>query len=131
MQICAEKLVFFSEEFDPKMFLARVHGGTCAADLETGALALKTDFKGRTQQRKQLVKENFDCFVSCKNTIDGMLSLSVTEFVNYAIVRIFILALEVLVSLFPKSFNSHLNMWQVRSEKTYEFKTQQFLVLLL
>jgi hypothetical protein len=40
--------------------------------MEAGALALKTDLKGRTQQRKQLVKDNFDCFVSCKTTIDGM-----------------------------------------------------------
>ncbi|XVF64346.1 hypothetical protein PTKIN_Ptkin09bG0162100 [Pterospermum kingtungense] len=45
---------------------------TSAADLEAGALALKTDLKGRTQQRKQLVKDNFDCFVSCKTTIDDI-----------------------------------------------------------
>ena len=68
----AEKLLYFSEKFDAKMFLARIHQETSASDLETGALALKTDLKGRTQQKKQLVKENFDCFVSCKTTIDGM-----------------------------------------------------------
>ncbi|KAJ6954089.1 exocyst complex component SEC5B-like [Populus alba x Populus x berolinensis] len=45
---------------------------TSAAELEAGALALKTDLKGRTQQRKQLVKDNFDCFVSCKTTIDDI-----------------------------------------------------------
>ncbi|XP_010241714.1 PREDICTED: exocyst complex component SEC5A-like [Nelumbo nucifera] len=67
-----EKLMYFSEKFDSKLFLARVHQGTSAADLEAGALALKTDLKGRTQQRKQLVKENFDCFVSCKTTIDDI-----------------------------------------------------------
>jgi hypothetical protein len=44
---------------------------TRAADLEAGALTLKTDLKGRTQQKKQLVKENFDYLVSCKTTIDG------------------------------------------------------------
>ena len=54
------------------MFLSRIHSNTSAADLEAGALALKTDFKSRTEQRKQLVKDNFDCFVSCKTTIDGM-----------------------------------------------------------
>ncbi|KAG8660597.1 hypothetical protein MANES_02G178800v8 [Manihot esculenta] len=67
-----EKLILFSEKFDPKLFLSRIHQRTSAADLESGALALKSDLKGRTQQRKQLVKDNFDCFVSCKTTIDDI-----------------------------------------------------------
>lgn len=67
-----EKLLFFSENFDPKLFLSRIHCNTSAADLEAGALGLKTDFKSRTEQRKQLVKDNFDCFVSCKTTIDDI-----------------------------------------------------------
>ncbi|OVA06363.1 hypothetical protein BVC80_8885g11 [Macleaya cordata] len=67
-----EKLMYVSEKFDAKLFLSRIHQNTCAADLEAGALALKTDLKGRTQQKKQLVKENFDCFVSCKTTIDDI-----------------------------------------------------------
>ncbi|GAB4845139.1 Exocyst complex component S5A [Ancistrocladus abbreviatus] len=69
-----EKLAFFSEKFDAKLFLSRIHQDTSSADLEAGALALKTDLKGRTQQRKNLVKENFDCFVSCKTTIDDIQS---------------------------------------------------------
>ncbi|GAV57050.1 hypothetical protein CFOL_v3_00588 [Cephalotus follicularis] len=67
-----EKLMYFSEKFDAKLFLSRIHQDTNAADLEAGALALKTDLKGRTQQKKQLVKDNFDCFVSCKTTIDDI-----------------------------------------------------------
>ncbi|KAK9073222.1 hypothetical protein SSX86_007546 [Deinandra increscens subsp. villosa] len=67
-----EKLTFFSERFDPILFISRIHQYTCAADLETGTSALKSDLKGWTQQRKQLVKENFDCFVSCKTTIDDI-----------------------------------------------------------
>ncbi|KAI4352869.1 hypothetical protein L6164_007080 [Bauhinia variegata] len=67
-----EKLMFFSESFDPKLFLSRIHQDTRAADLESGALDLKTDFNTRNQQRKQLVKDNFDCFVSCKTTIDDI-----------------------------------------------------------
>ncbi|XP_027364012.1 exocyst complex component SEC5A-like isoform X3 [Abrus precatorius] len=67
-----EKLLYFSENFDAKLFLSRIHSNTSAADLEAGALALKTDFKSRTEQRKQLVKDNFDCFVSCKTTIDDI-----------------------------------------------------------
>lgn len=64
-------MLYFSEKFDAKLFLSRIHCNTSAADLEAGALALKTDYKSRTEQRKQLVKDNFDCFVSCKTTIDG------------------------------------------------------------
>ncbi|XP_058187937.1 exocyst complex component SEC5A-like isoform X3 [Rhododendron vialii] len=67
-----EKLLYFSESFDAKLFLSRIHQETSGADLEAGGLALKTDLKGRTQQKKQLVKENFDCFVSCKTTIDDI-----------------------------------------------------------
>ncbi|XP_062098823.1 exocyst complex component SEC5A-like [Humulus lupulus] len=70
--ILREKLLYFSEKFDAKLFLSRIHQDTSAADLEGGALALKSDLKGRTQQRKQLVKDNFDCFVSCKTTIDDI-----------------------------------------------------------
>ncbi|KAK9110485.1 hypothetical protein Sjap_018545 [Stephania japonica] len=67
-----ERLNYFSEKFDPKLFLSRIHQRTSAADLEAGALALRSDLEGRTQQKKTLVKENFDCFVSCKTTIDDI-----------------------------------------------------------
>ncbi|XP_051149819.1 exocyst complex component SEC5A-like isoform X2 [Andrographis paniculata] len=67
-----EKLNYYSEKFDAKLFVSRVHMDTSAADLESGAFSLKNDLRGRTQQKKQLVKENFDCFVSCKTTIDDI-----------------------------------------------------------
>ncbi|KAG2698595.1 hypothetical protein I3760_07G158100 [Carya illinoinensis] len=67
-----EKLMYFSDKFDAKLFLSRIHQDTSAADLEAGALALKNDLQGRTEKRKQLVKDNFDCFVSCKTTIDDI-----------------------------------------------------------
>ncbi|ONM30218.1 Exocyst complex component SEC5A [Zea mays] len=67
-----DKVIYSSPNFDPKVFLSWVHKDTSAADLEAGALTLKTDLKGRTQQKKQLVKENFDYFVSCKTTIDDI-----------------------------------------------------------
>ncbi|KAL2900854.1 Exocyst complex component SEC5A [Bienertia sinuspersici] len=51
-----EKLAYFSEKFDAKLFLSRIHQDTSAADLEAGAHAIKTDLKGRTQQRKNLLK---------------------------------------------------------------------------
>ncbi|PHT55484.1 Exocyst complex component SEC5B [Capsicum baccatum] len=67
-----DRLNYFSEKFDSKLFLSRIHQDTTSADLEAGAVSLKTDLKGRMQQKKQLVKENFDCFVSCKTTIDDI-----------------------------------------------------------
>ncbi|KAI4366828.1 hypothetical protein MLD38_022645 [Melastoma candidum] len=67
-----EKFMYFSDKFESKSFISRIHQDTSAADLEAGALSLKNDLRGRTQQRKQLVKENFDCFVSCKTTIDDI-----------------------------------------------------------
>lgn len=79
----AEKVIYSSPHFDPKIFLSRVHQETSAADLESGALTLKNDLKGRTQQKKQLVKENFDCFVSCKTTIDGTLQDHLTLLMNF------------------------------------------------
>ncbi|RID75124.1 hypothetical protein BRARA_B02182 [Brassica rapa] len=65
-----EKLIYFSDHL--KLFLSRIHQDTSAADLEAGALGLKSDLKGRNLQRKQLVKDNFDCFISCKTTIDDI-----------------------------------------------------------
>ncbi|KAL8167274.1 hypothetical protein V2J09_008773 [Rumex salicifolius] len=67
-----EKLTYFSEKFDAKLFLSRIHQETSAADLEAGAKGLKADLQGRTNQKRNLVKENFDCFVSCKTTIDDI-----------------------------------------------------------
>jgi exocyst complex component 2 len=48
----ADKVIYSSPNFDPKVFLSWVHKDTSAADLEVGALTLKTDLKGRTQQKK-------------------------------------------------------------------------------
>lgn len=70
-----EKLLYFSEKFDPKFFLSHVHQNTAAADLERAEEGLKEDLKIRNNELKKLVKENFDCFISCKNTIDGKLQL--------------------------------------------------------
>lgn len=67
-----EKIMYHSEKFDPKFFLSRIHQSTSHAELEAGEQSLKVDLQSRKQQLKQLVKENFDCFVSCKNTIDDI-----------------------------------------------------------
>lgn len=69
--LCAEKVIYHSEKFDPRFFLARIHQHTSAQDLEAAGGALKRDLQRRKELLKRLVKENFDCFISCKNTIDG------------------------------------------------------------
>jgi len=70
--LVVEKLVYYSDKFDPQFFLAHVHQNTSATDLEKAEAALNQDLKQRNNELKKLVKENFDCFISCKNTIDGM-----------------------------------------------------------
>lgn len=67
-----EKILYHSENFDPKLFLSHIHQNTGHTELETGEQSLKMDLQNRKQQLKQLVKENFDCFISCKNTIDDI-----------------------------------------------------------
>lgn len=67
-----EKVIYHSEKFDSKFFLARIHQNTSAYDLEAAGDALKRDLQSRKEQLKKLVKENFDCFISCKNTIDDI-----------------------------------------------------------
>jgi hypothetical protein len=67
-----DKVMYHSEKFDPKVFLARIHQNTSAADLEAGEDALREDLQSRKNQLKKLVKDHFDCFISCKNTIDDI-----------------------------------------------------------
>ena len=45
---------------------------TTLAQLLKGRQNLKNEFTERTGQLKALVKENFDRFISCKNTIDDI-----------------------------------------------------------
>lgn len=67
-----EKIIYHSEKFDPRFFLARIHQNTSAHDLEDAGDALRRGLQSRKEQLKKLVKENFDCFISCKNTIDDI-----------------------------------------------------------
>lgn len=45
---------------------------TSLTDLVKGRSNLKNEVSERTGQLKALVKENFDRFISCKNTIDDI-----------------------------------------------------------
>lgn len=67
--------MYHSENFEPKLFLSHIHQNTAHSELEAGEQSLKVDLQQRKQQLKLLVKDNFDCFVSCKNTIDGELCI--------------------------------------------------------
>lgn len=66
-----EKVDFHSENFDVRFFLVHIHPNTSAHDLEVAGDALKGNLQSHKENLMKLVKENFDCFISCKNTIDG------------------------------------------------------------
>ncbi|KAK9814628.1 hypothetical protein WJX72_008970 [[Myrmecia] bisecta] len=66
------KVLPTNDHFDPEVYLGLVHGETSSQDLKAGRLHLKSELSERTGQLKALVKENFDRFISCKNTIDDI-----------------------------------------------------------
>jgi exocyst complex component 2 len=59
-----------SEQFDPQLYLGNIHAETALPDLVRGLAALRSQLSEHTGQLKALVKENFDRFISSKNTID-------------------------------------------------------------
>lgn len=67
-----EKLLFYSETFKPRYYLAQLHRDTGVQELEFGRSALKKDIAERKEQLKKLVKDNFDIFISCKDIIDDI-----------------------------------------------------------
>eukprot|EP00898_Chlorokybus_atmophyticus_P005070 jgi/Chlat1/5564/Chrsp369S05354 len=71
-----------SEHFDAEKYLARVHRETSMRDLAMGHRSLKERVSERQSQLKALVKDNFERFVSCGNTIEDIamrLHQNVTE----------------------------------------------------
>eukprot|EP00271_Cylindrocystis_brebissonii_P003649 TRINITY_DN14843_c0_g1_i1.p1 TRINITY_DN14843_c0_g1~~TRINITY_DN14843_c0_g1_i1.p1 ORF type:complete len:1290 (-),score=377.99 TRINITY_DN14843_c0_g1_i1:485-4354(-) len=67
-----DKVLYTEPSFSARFYLARIHRDTPVEDLEAGKGALKKDIALRHEQLKKLVKENFDIFISCKNTIDDI-----------------------------------------------------------
>lgn len=63
-----------SENFDPIVFLKEIHNETSYDNLIRGYNFLKEATKKRTATLKHLVKNNFDRFISCKDTIDHVYS---------------------------------------------------------
>lgn len=58
------------------MYLAQIHRDSLLQELENGKLKLKRDVASHKEELKKLVKDNFDIFISCKDTIDGIFSLT-------------------------------------------------------
>ena len=59
-----------TKAFDPKLFLRKVHQNTSYNDLLVGADRLRYTLDQKSEALKNLVQNNFDRFVSAKNTID-------------------------------------------------------------
>jgi len=61
-----------SDRFDPELYLALIHSETTLDELVTGTHTLEVDVADRKTQLKDLVKDNFERFISCKRTIDDI-----------------------------------------------------------
>eukprot|EP00216_Chloropicon_sp_CCMP2111_P002918 CAMPEP_0198235158 /NCGR_PEP_ID=MMETSP1446-20131203/1069_1 /TAXON_ID=1461542 ORGANISM="Unidentified sp, Strain CCMP2111" /NCGR_SAMPLE_ID=MMETSP1446 /ASSEMBLY_ACC=CAM_ASM_001112 /LENGTH=967 /DNA_ID=CAMNT_0043916203 /DNA_START=101 /DNA_END=3001 /DNA_ORIENTATION=+ len=61
-----------SEDFDPLQYLAKVHKDSSVSDLQRGLEFLQRQLLEGNTQRMSLVKENFERFINCKNTIDDV-----------------------------------------------------------
>ena len=59
-----------NKKFQPRHFLLQVHRNTSYNELVQGEERLRRDVDQRAEALKSLVHQNFDRFVSAKNTID-------------------------------------------------------------
>eukprot|EP00899_Mesostigma_viride_P018145 jgi/Mesvir1/26331/Mv22510-RA.1 len=73
-EISAEEDVLLpsSDKFDARQYLSSVHHHTGYEELVAGSSRLQDGLLERTGQLRSLVKDNFDRFISCKNTIDDI-----------------------------------------------------------
>eukprot|EP00803_Ostreobium_quekettii_P002374 evm.model.scf_93.1 EVM.evm.TU.scf_93.1 scf_93:10277-22533(+) len=67
-----KKMLPSSGSFSPELYLATVHKNTTMRQLRQGMNLLEAELSKGTGQLKKLVKENFERFISCKNTIDDV-----------------------------------------------------------
>ena len=61
-----------SANFSPEFYLSHVHADTSLRELHLGMEFLEEELSKRTGQLKTLVKEHFEGFISCKNSIDDV-----------------------------------------------------------
>jgi exocyst complex component 2 len=59
-----------TKSFNPKFFLHKVHNDTPYMELVRGAKSLRYTLDQKSEALRSLVQDNFDRFVSAKNTID-------------------------------------------------------------
>jgi len=59
-----------TKTFNPKLFIRQVHNETPYTDLLRGAEFLRYTLDQKSEALRNLVQDNFDRFVSAKNTID-------------------------------------------------------------
>uniref|UniRef100_A0A6A7G522 Exocyst complex component 2 n=1 Tax=Hirondellea gigas TaxID=1518452 RepID=A0A6A7G522_9CRUS len=75
-----QKFVRTSEDsFRPHLFLTALHSETTCKSLEDGLSRLRESVSDRTEQMRLLVRDHFDQFVTCKDTIDVVYQLSRDE----------------------------------------------------
>lgn len=60
------------EDFDPQDYLAKLHAGTGRDGLQRGLENLQKQLAEGNTARMALVKDNFERFIKCKNTIDDV-----------------------------------------------------------
>ena len=63
-------MMITNKKFQPRQFLLQVHKHTAYNDLVSGEERLRRGVDQRAEALKSLVHQNFDRFVSAKNTID-------------------------------------------------------------
>lgn len=61
-----------SRDFNARKFLLEVHTNSCYKDLELGQRRLIAAVEKRTEIMKNLVRDNFDQFVTAKSTVDAI-----------------------------------------------------------
>ena len=72
LQGATEKIMSYDDKFNGRYYLARIHKDTGVAELEKGRAVLQRDHSSHEEQRKQLVKDHFDVFISAKNSIQDI-----------------------------------------------------------
>ncbi|EAL67267.1 exocyst complex subunit 2 [Dictyostelium discoideum AX4] len=70
-----ELLSLESESFSPVTFLSEIHSQTNFTELSIGVKKLKEESTSKAKEIKYLVKENFEHFVKCKDTVDEVYNL--------------------------------------------------------
>ncbi|CAG8479390.1 21874_t:CDS:10 [Gigaspora rosea] len=76
------QLLVSAKSFNPKYFLREVHKDTSYNDLLGGAELLRYTLDQKSEALRNLVQDNFDRFVSAKNTIDTVYGEMKTQCLN-------------------------------------------------